>query len=269
MRGDVTDGDVQDGAARDAPAARRRRGVMASLDPTAVFASLLVPTQILFVNLLLSADNALVIAMACRGLPAEDVQRATIIGITGAIVVAARAWARSPIYLLRAPLLQIAAGVVLLWIAVRLTLIDAAGLEEDARRAGGSEPVGVLAAGPGDRRRRRRHEPRQCRGDRGHRPGQRRLYRNRPRPLHSHADLGEQPHPRIARQERASRARLGRDPRLGRGRRGGRRSARRAADRGLCAGPALRDPGGLRDLRRLAEFHPRSPPRAPRGRHAD
>lgn len=119
--------------------------MMASLDPTAVFASLLVPTQILFLNLLLSADNALVIAMACRGLPAEDVQRATIIGITGAIALRL-ALGSVAVYLLRAPLLQIAAGVVLLWIAVRLTLIDAAGLEEDARRAGGSEPVGVLAA---------------------------------------------------------------------------------------------------------------------------
>ena len=34
-----------------------------------IFVSLLVPAQILCVNLLLSADNALVIAMACRELP--------------------------------------------------------------------------------------------------------------------------------------------------------------------------------------------------------
>jgi hypothetical protein len=53
-----------------------------ALEPSAIFASLLIPTQILFVNLLLSADNALVIAMACRGLPAEDVQRATLFGQT-------------------------------------------------------------------------------------------------------------------------------------------------------------------------------------------
>jgi YjbE family integral membrane protein len=102
-----------------------------TLDPSAIFVSLLIPVQILFVNLLLSADNALVIAMACRGLPAEDVQRATLLGIVGAIVLRL-ALGSGAIFLLRAPLVQMAAGVILLWIAVRLTLVDGSRLLEEA-----------------------------------------------------------------------------------------------------------------------------------------
>jgi len=116
-----------------------------SLDPAALFYSLLIPAQILFVNLLLSADNALVIAMACRGLRAEDVQRATMLGIVGAIVLRL-VMGSAAIFLLRAPLLQLAAGVVLLYIAVRLTLIDAAGLDEDAGAAGSAQSRALLGA---------------------------------------------------------------------------------------------------------------------------
>ncbi len=103
-----------------------------ALDPAAILTNLVVPIQILFVNLLLSADNALVIAMACRGLHSADVQRATLLGILGAIALRL-AMGSVAIFLLRAPLLQFAAGVALLWIAVRLTLV--------------SEPVEALSAG--------------------------------------------------------------------------------------------------------------------------
>ena len=97
-----------------------------ALDPASAFANLLAPVQILFVNLLLSADNALVIAMACRGLPVENVQRATLFGIVGAIVLRL-AMGSVAIFLLRLPFLQMIAGAALLWIAVRLTLIGDAG----------------------------------------------------------------------------------------------------------------------------------------------
>lgn len=111
-----------------------------ALDPAAIFMGLLVPVQILFVNLLLSADNALVIALACRGLPAGDAQRATFFGIVGVIALRL-AMGSVAIFLLRAPLLQLAAGVALLWIAVRLTLIDGARLTEDGGE-GVSAPSG-------------------------------------------------------------------------------------------------------------------------------
>jgi YjbE family integral membrane protein len=116
-----------------------------SLDPAALLAGLLIPAQILFVNLLLSADNALVIAMACRGLRAEDVQRATMLGIVGAIVLRL-AMGSAAIVLLRAPLLQLAAGVVLLFIAVRLTLIDGSRLDEEAGEAAPSSSRALMGA---------------------------------------------------------------------------------------------------------------------------
>jgi YjbE family integral membrane protein len=100
-------------------------------DPSALLGGLLIPAQILFVNLLLSADNALVIALACRGLPAEDIQRATLLGVVGAIGLRL-AMGSVAVVLLRAPFLQLLAGVLLLVIAVRLTLIDADTLEAEA-----------------------------------------------------------------------------------------------------------------------------------------
>lgn len=116
-----------------------------SLDPTALFAALLIPAQILFINLLLSADNALVIAMACRGLRPEDVQRATLLGISGAILLRL-GMGSVAVILLRAPLLQLLAGVLLLGIAVRLTLIDGAGLEPDTDEAPSTQSQALLGA---------------------------------------------------------------------------------------------------------------------------
>jgi YjbE family integral membrane protein len=43
--------------------------------------------QIFFVDLLLGADNAIVIAFACRRLPAEDTRRAVMLGAAGAIAL--------------------------------------------------------------------------------------------------------------------------------------------------------------------------------------
>jgi YjbE family integral membrane protein len=91
-------------------------------DPSTAFAALLVPLQILFVNLLLSADNALVIAMACRRLPAQEMQRAAFYGIFGAIALRL-VMGSVALVLLRLPFLQLVAGIVLLLIAVRLTLV--------------------------------------------------------------------------------------------------------------------------------------------------
>jgi len=43
--------------------------------------------QVFFVDLLLGADNAIVIALACRRLPPEDTRRAVLLGAGGAIVL--------------------------------------------------------------------------------------------------------------------------------------------------------------------------------------
>jgi len=90
-------------------------------DPTVVFGSLLAPLQILLVNLLLSADNALVIAMACRGLPREEMRKAALFGTAGAICLRI-AMGSVALFLIRIPYLRVVAGLILLVIAIRLTL---------------------------------------------------------------------------------------------------------------------------------------------------
>ena len=114
-------------------------------DPTIVFGSLLAPVQILLVNLLLSADNALVIAMACRGLPREEIRRATLFGTVGAICLRI-AMGCVALYLIRIPYLRVVASLILLVIAIRLTLqrddeethaaLQAAPIDGEAARRG-------------------------------------------------------------------------------------------------------------------------------------
>jgi YjbE family integral membrane protein len=86
-----------------------------------LLAALTTPLQILIVDLLLSADNAVVIAMACRGLPTEDMRIAALFGTAGAVGLRL-GMAAGVVPLLNVPFLKLAAGVALLWIAIRLTL---------------------------------------------------------------------------------------------------------------------------------------------------
>ncbi|MFG1344320.1 YjbE family putative metal transport protein [Xanthobacter autotrophicus DSM 431] len=75
--------------------------------------------KIFFIDILLSGDNALLIALACRSLPASQVPRAVALGAAGAIffrlIIAALAGT-----LLVIPMLKIAGGVLLLIIAINL-----------------------------------------------------------------------------------------------------------------------------------------------------
>jgi YjbE family integral membrane protein len=75
--------------------------------------------SIIMVNLLLSGDNAVVIGMAVRTLPAGQKQRAMIIGGLGAIVLRVVLTAVAAL-LLRIPLLQAVGGLVLAGITYRL-----------------------------------------------------------------------------------------------------------------------------------------------------
>jgi YjbE family integral membrane protein len=78
--------------------------------------------KIVLIDLLLAGDNALVIALAVRSLPPKERRVGIIGGATGAVVlrVALTMVAAS---LLRTPYMQIAGGVVILWIAVKV-LVD-------------------------------------------------------------------------------------------------------------------------------------------------
>jgi YjbE family integral membrane protein len=76
-------------------------------------------SSILLVNLLLSGDNALVIAMASRSLPADQRRSAVIWGSTGAVVCRI-VLTLVTATLLAIPWLQCLGGVALLWISVNL-----------------------------------------------------------------------------------------------------------------------------------------------------
>lgn len=91
-----------------------------AMDTGTLLTSVGICVEIFFVDLLLSADNALVIALACRGLPADEMRRAAIAGTAGAIALRI-AMAAVVLVLLNLPFLRIVAAILLLVIAVRLT----------------------------------------------------------------------------------------------------------------------------------------------------
>jgi YjbE family integral membrane protein len=78
---------------------------------------------IVFVNILLSGDNAVVIAMACRALPRRQRTWGFVIG-AGLSAVLLITFAAVVTHLLQLPYLKLAGGLALLYIAARLLLPD-------------------------------------------------------------------------------------------------------------------------------------------------
>jgi YjbE family integral membrane protein len=74
---------------------------------------------IILIDLVLAGDNAIVIALAARALPAGLRRRAIVWGTVGAVVVRAM-MTLGVVWLLRIPGLMLAGGLGLLWIAYRL-----------------------------------------------------------------------------------------------------------------------------------------------------
>lgn len=79
--------------------------------------------QIIWIDLLLSGDNAVVIALACRSLPKAQRKWGILLG-AGAAVVLRIIFALAVSLLLGVPLLKVVGGLLLLWIAVKLTTGD-------------------------------------------------------------------------------------------------------------------------------------------------
>ncbi|WP_372523136.1 TerC family protein [Sulfuricaulis sp.] len=79
--------------------------------------------EIIGVNIVLSGDNAVVIALACRTLPPKQQRLAILFGAAGAIVLRVLLTGFA-VMLLAKPYLKLAGGVLLLWIAVKLLLPD-------------------------------------------------------------------------------------------------------------------------------------------------
>ncbi len=75
--------------------------------------------QIILINAVLSADNAIVIAMAARSLPVRQQKQAVVYG-TGAVIVARIAVTLLAAEMLKWPYLKIIGALLLFWIAVKL-----------------------------------------------------------------------------------------------------------------------------------------------------
>ena len=83
--------------------------------------------QICVINILLSGDNAVVIALACRNLPLKQQKQAFAIGAVGVIVLMTGLTAFAA-YLMSLPYLEIIGSLLLLWIGIKLL---APGEEDD------------------------------------------------------------------------------------------------------------------------------------------
>ncbi|WP_276355958.1 TerC family protein [Cohnella caldifontis] len=74
---------------------------------------------IVFIDLLLAGDNAIVIGLAARNLPKESQKKAIMLGTVGAVGIRVIATV-VVVWLLKIPFLLAIGGVVLLWIAYKL-----------------------------------------------------------------------------------------------------------------------------------------------------
>jgi YjbE family integral membrane protein len=91
---------------------------------------------VLVTNLILSGDNAVVIAMAARRLEGAQRRQAIIGGAAGAVVLRL-IFAAVVAYLIHIPFLQVVGGLLLVWIAWKL-VHEEEGDEEDKVQAGES-----------------------------------------------------------------------------------------------------------------------------------
>jgi YjbE family integral membrane protein len=94
--------------------------------------------KIIWINIILSGDNAVVIALAARSLPPHQQRKAVLWG-SGAAVVMRIALTVVAVQLLALPYLQIIGGLLLLWIGVQLL-----GDEDDGE--GEAKEYGTLLA---------------------------------------------------------------------------------------------------------------------------
>ncbi|EMT45100.1 MULTISPECIES: TerC family protein [Anoxybacillus] len=82
--------------------------------------------KIIAIDIILSGDNAIVIAMATRRLPEKQRNRAIIFGTAGAVVLRVL-FAAVIVFLLQIPFIHFVGGLLLLWIAYKVLINE----EED------------------------------------------------------------------------------------------------------------------------------------------
>lgn len=92
--------------------------------------------QIIWINILLSGDNAVVIALACRSLPPNQRRWGIILGTVPAVVLRI-IFALFIAYLLNVPYLKFIGGLLLFWIAVKMILPEESDHHGDAGSTAG------------------------------------------------------------------------------------------------------------------------------------
>jgi YjbE family integral membrane protein len=92
--------------------------------------------KIIWINIILSGDNAVVIALAARSLPPEQQKKAIVFG-SGAAVVLRIALTWFAVMLLQLSYLQVVGGMLLLWIGVQL-------LAEEDEGEGETKEIGSM-----------------------------------------------------------------------------------------------------------------------------
>lgn len=99
--------------------------------------------SIVLIDLVLAGDNALVIALAVRSLPAREQFYGRLFGTIGAIVlriifIAVVTW------LLSVPCLRLIGGLLLVWVAIKLVHQDTGGGEKVRRGTSLPQAIGII-----------------------------------------------------------------------------------------------------------------------------
>lgn len=94
--------------------------------------------QVIFVDLVLAGDNAIVVGMAAAGLPREQRKKVIVIGIAAATILRVM-FALVTVQLLQIVGLVLAGGLLLLWVSWKLWR------EIEAQRASAMEPAEIEA----------------------------------------------------------------------------------------------------------------------------
>lgn len=94
--------------------------------------------EIIWIDVVLSGDNAIIIALACASLPVRQRSRGIILGTAAAIALRA-VFTLVFVQLLALPFVKLIGGLLLLWIAIKLA-------RNERRRTSMSPAASVLAA---------------------------------------------------------------------------------------------------------------------------
>src|SRR5574337_1354960 len=90
--------------------------------------------SIIVVNIILSGDNAVVIALASRNLPPRHRNKAIVLGSAGAIVLRI-IFCFFVATLMSVPYLKLVGSALLLWIGVKLLVPEDEGEDKDGKKA--------------------------------------------------------------------------------------------------------------------------------------